>query len=64
MTTDSVCPRGSNGYARIDVRFPDKNDKSVQTRYKTSVRGSILGGSESENHVLYFFFLGYKIFSK
>ena len=24
--------RGSNGYARIDVRFPDKNDKSVQTR--------------------------------
>ena len=25
-------PRGSNGYARIDVRFPDKNDKLVQTR--------------------------------
>ena len=24
--------RGSNGYARIDVRFPDKNDKLVQTR--------------------------------
>ena len=24
--------RGSNGYARIDVRFSDKNDKSVQTR--------------------------------
>ena len=24
--------RGSNGYAQIDVRFPDKNDKSVQTR--------------------------------
>ena len=22
--------RGSNGYARIDVRFPDKNDKLVQ----------------------------------
>ena len=28
--------RGSNGYARFDVRFPDKNDKSVQTRKKTS----------------------------
>ena len=26
------CTRGSNGYARIDVRFPDKNDKLVQTR--------------------------------
>ena len=25
-------PRGSNGYARIDIRFQDKNDKSVQTR--------------------------------
>ena len=24
--------RGSNGYAQIDVRFPDKNDKLVQTR--------------------------------
>ena len=30
--------RGSNGYARIDVRFSDKNDKSVQIRLKTSVR--------------------------
>ena len=27
-----VSPRGSNGYARIDVRFPDKNYKSIQTR--------------------------------
>ena len=25
-------PRDSDGYARIDVRFPDKNDKLVQTR--------------------------------
>ena len=24
--------RGSNRYARIDVRFPDKNDKLVKTR--------------------------------
>ena len=29
---DTVSARGSNGYARIDVRFPDKNDKLVQTR--------------------------------
>ena len=27
-----ILTRGSNGYARIDVRFPDKNDKLVQTR--------------------------------
>ena len=27
-----VNTRGSNGYARIDVRFPDKNDKLVQIR--------------------------------
>ena len=27
-----VKTRGSNGYARFDVHFPDKNDKSVQTR--------------------------------
>ena len=27
----STTSRGSNGYARINVRFPDKNDKLVQT---------------------------------
>ena len=34
VVLDVVCAvsRGSNGYAQIDVRFPDKNDKSVQTR--------------------------------
>ena len=31
---------------------------------KTSVHGSIPGGSEGENHVLGFFFPDYRIFSK
>ena len=40
--------RGSNGYARIDVRFPDKNDKLVQTRYMTRVRESACLGFDSK----------------
>ena len=56
--------RGSNGYVRIDVRFPEKSDKSVQTRLNDNCPRSIHGGSEGENHVLCFIFLGYRIFSK
>ena len=40
--------RGSNGYARIDVRFPDKNDKLVQTRYMTRVHESACLGFDSK----------------
>ena len=40
--------RGPNGYARIDVRFPDKNDKLVQTRYKTRARESVCLGFDSK----------------
>ena len=48
--------RGSNGYARIDVRFPDKNDKFVPTRYMTRVRESACLGFDSK-WLLFNFFL-------
>ena len=45
---NAYIPRGSNGYARIDVRFPDRNDKLVQTRYMTRVRESACLGFDSK----------------
>ena len=49
--------RGSNGYERIDVRFPDKNDKLVQTRYMTRVRYSACLGFDSKWLLFKLFFI-------
>ena len=52
--------RGPNGYARIDVRFPDKNDKLVQTRYMTRVRESACLGFDSKWLLFLTFFYNFK----